>query len=777
MSNNKSVLIIGSGGREHALAWAISRCPQVEKVFVAPGNGGTTWEKSDGIGLRPRAPSQNVPIATNDFHALITFAKENDIALTIVGPEEPLANGIVDAFISNRLPIFGPQQAAAQLEASKAFAKSIMDARHIPTANYMVATDAQQAIAWLQSYQRPVVVKADGLAAGKGVIVCDNAQEAINAIKSILVDGAFGTAGQKIIVEERLEGNEISVLAFCDGQTVKPMRLARDHKRAFDGDTGPNTGGMGAYAPTNDIPPSQLQEITDTILQPVIDELASRGISYVGILYAGLMMTSAGPKVLEFNCRFGDPETQVLLPLLKTNLYDVMMACIENRLYQIELEWEEKACATIVMASGGYPNAYKTGFLIHGLDKLLDFDDTIVFHAATRQQNGQIITAGGRVLNLTSIASNLNDAITIAYQRIKHLQFEGQHYRLDIGKRHMISAYARAGVNIDAGAKAVLQMKDALLATYGTQVLSDTTAFGGLYDASHLKTLNRPILVSSTDGVGTKTKVAARLGRWDTIGQDLVNHCVNDILVQGATPLFFLDYVATSQLDPHIVSTIVRGMARACQHANCALIGGETAEMPGVYQAGEVDIVGTIVGYADYEHLITGEKIQAGDVVLALLSSGLHTNGYSLARQALDQLDWEAFHPSLGMSIGEALLAIHRSYLTPITQLKSAGIAIHGLVHITGGGLFDNVPRILPKGLTMHIQRGTWAEPPIFHLIQQHGSISDNEMFRVFNMGIGMLIIISKADLAQATRILSDSAPPVGEIIKGNEQIIIEGLY
>lgn len=769
------VLVIGSGGREHALAWCLSRCSEVSAIYVAPGNGGTTWRANDGHGLRPRAPSQNIPIPANDFDALITFAKEHNISLTVVGPEEPLANGIVDAFTEAGLTIFGPSKAAAQLEASKAFAKSVMDARKIPTAQYMTTSEPGAAIQWLQAYGRPCVVKADGLAAGKGVIVCDTTEQAIKAVENILVDRIFGPAGDKIIIEERLSGDEISVLAFCDGRVVKPMLLARDHKRAHDGDTGPNTGGMGAYAPMNSISEAQLQDIVQRVLQPVVDELATRGIPYVGVLYAGLMMTPEGPKVLEFNCRFGDPETQVLLPLLKTSLYTLMMACINGVLEQSELMWENKSCVTVVMASGGYPGPYKTGFPITGLESLKTSQDSIIFHAGTRADHDQIRTAGGRVLAITSLASDLESAITAAYRWTSHIHFEGQHFRRDIG-RPAGSAYARAGVNIDAGIQAVQQMQDALRATYSPQVLSDTTAFGGLYDASHLKLLARPVLVASTDGVGTKTKVAARLGRWETIGQDLVNHCVNDILVQGATPLFFLDYVAASQLDPHIVSTIVRGMAHACQLAECALIGGETAEMPGVYQPNEVDIVGTIVGYVDYANLISGANIKAGDVILALPSSGLHTNGYSLARQVLDDLDWIKPHPLLGASIGDALLAVHRCYLQPINRLRTSGVAIHGLAHITGGGLYDNVPRILPQGLAAHIRRGTWIEPPIFSLIQQRGHISPKEMFRVFNMGVGMLVIIEANDLARAQSLLEPDVAVIGHIIAHQERVIIEGV-
>lgn len=324
-------------------------------------------------------------------------------------------------------------------------------------------------------------------------------------------------------------------------------------------------------------------------------------------------------------------------------------------------------------------------------------------------------------------------------------------------------AYSQAGVNIAAGHQATELMKAAIRATYGPEVLSDTGNFGGLYAAAALKALDEPVLVASTDGVGTKTMVAARLGRWDTIGQDLVNHCVNDILVQGARPLFFLDYVASSRLNPEQIAAVVGGCAQACRAVGCALLGGETAEMPGVYQPGEIDLVGTVVGVVDRSRLLDGARVQPGDAVLALPSTGLHTNGYSLARKTLADLDWMTVHPDLGESIGEALLRVHRCYLPDIETLWRGEVAVRGLAHITGGGVVDNLPRILPQGMGALIRRGTWDEPPIFRLIQATGQISDRDMFHAFNMGLGMLVIIPYAEVAAAQALLP-AACLVGEI-------------
>ncbi|MCI0396526.1 MAG: phosphoribosylformylglycinamidine cyclo-ligase [Chloroflexi bacterium] len=336
------------------------------------------------------------------------------------------------------------------------------------------------------------------------------------------------------------------------------------------------------------------------------------------------------------------------------------------------------------------------------------------------------------------------------------------------------TAYARAGVNIAAGQKATELMAAAVQATFGPEVLSNIGAFGGLYDARGFKKMKAPVLVASTDGVGTKTKVAAQMGRWDTIGQDLVNHCVNDILVQGARPLFFLDYVASSQLDPIQVATIVGGAALACDEAGCALLGGETAEMPGVYQPGEIDLVGTIIGVVEREKIIDGRRIQPGDAILGLPSYGLHTNGYSLARQALAESDWHSPLEELGGSLGAALLAIHRSYLEPVRHLLAAGVDVRGLAHITGGGLIDNPPRIFPPGVGAVLRRGAWPEPAIFGLIQRLGQVSDDEMFHVFNMGLGMLAIVPSEHVALAQTTLAGDIYVVGKMVAGRAGVQIK---
>jgi len=416
-----SLLIIGSGGREHALAWKLALSPQVKRIFVAPGNGGTA-----GLG-------GNIPIASNDTTALINFARENEIDLTVVGPELPLAAGIVDAFQAAGLLIFGPSRAAAQLEASKAFAKQFMKENDIPTGDFAVFTELEPALEYLKRHAGPCVIKASGLAAGKGVIVCDSGEEAEAALHEVLQERAFGAAGERVLIEERLNGPEVSILAFCDGRTVIPMIPARDHKRAFDHDLGPNTGGMGVYAPAPDVDQPILDEITRRILQPTVDAMAARGTPYRGVLYAGLMLTETGPKVLEFNCRFGDPETQVLLPMLDGDLAQILKGCAAGQLSPEMVSWFPGACAAVVMASSGYPGPYAKGLPITGLETVPEGVE--LFHAGTAISGDQLVTSGGRVLAVTARGEDLDTAVERAYAGVSKINFEGAYYRKDIGAR------------------------------------------------------------------------------------------------------------------------------------------------------------------------------------------------------------------------------------------------------------------------------------------------------------------------------------------------------
>ena len=421
------MLIVGSGGREHALAWSLARSAQVGQVYVAPGNAGTTWPTGNGM-----AACTNVNIPMDDIPALVRFAVERHVDLTVIGPEAVLAAGIVDTFNASGLRVFGPSRQAAQIETSKAYAKAIMDECSIPNASYQVFSDYEPARQFIQELKRPVVVKADGLAAGKGAIICDDFETADSALRRMLVAREFGASGSRVIIEERLNGPEISVLAFCDGHNLLSMPPARDHKRIYDGDEGLNTGGMGAYAPVAEVDAGQLDVICRTILQPVIDVMARRNAPYIGVLYAGLMLTTDGPKVLEYNCRFGDPETQVVIPLLDGDLFDVLMACVEGRLEKQSLCWRPGACVTVVAASSGYPATYPVGLPISG-DLETNEEDLMIFHAGTALKESRLVTMGGRVLSVSAWGADLANAANKAYQRIARIHFDGMQYRRDIG--------------------------------------------------------------------------------------------------------------------------------------------------------------------------------------------------------------------------------------------------------------------------------------------------------------------------------------------------------
>ncbi len=435
MIKQMNILVVGQGAREHALAWKLVLSPRVARVWVAPGNGGTAAE-GDKI--------SNVSLSENDFTALIDFAQREEIGLTIVGPEVPLAAGIVDAFQSAGLRCFGPTAAAAQVEASKAFAKAFMARHHIPTAHYAVFTDYEQALDYLHQTDYEMVVKASGLAAGKGVIVPNSLEEAETALRQTMSERAFGAAGDEVVIEERLYGQEASVLAFCDGQTVVPMPAAQDYKPIFDGDQGPNTGGMGAYAPAPLVTPALYNEIVRTILQPAVDGLQAEGAPFVGILYAGLMITKAGPRLLEFNCRFGDPETQVILPLLENDLVDILEATLDEALDQVDVRWRSGAATTVVAASEGYPGSYLKGQQISGLNEASVLDGVAVFHAGTKRlTDGSLVTNGGRVLAVTGIGDDLRQAISRAYEGIAQINFQGMYFRRDIGTKAFVSTHER----------------------------------------------------------------------------------------------------------------------------------------------------------------------------------------------------------------------------------------------------------------------------------------------------------------------------------------------
>lgn len=417
------VLVVGSGGREHALAWKLSQSKRITRLFIAPGNPGTALH------------GENVLIAAEDIEGLKQFALKEKIDLTVVGPELPLTLGIVDAFASSGLLAFGPSQVAAELEGSKSFSKEMMLRHGIPTAFYKKFEDASQARAYIETHEPPMVVKADGLAAGKGVVICHTRQEALDAVDLMMTKKAFGSAGRKVIIEEFLAGEEASFLALTDGRTVLPLAPAQDHKAVFDGDAGPNTGGMGAYSPAPVLTPELQAEVMERVMHPAVRGMEKDGRPYRGVLYAGLMITDKGPKVLEFNCRFGDPETQPILMRLSSDLLEALLAAAEGTLHETELKWKDEAAVCVVMAAKGYPGDYLKGSVIEGLADAALLEDTMVFHAGTSAKDGEVVTSGGRVLGVTALGADVKTAIERAYRAVGKISWEGAHYRTDIGKK------------------------------------------------------------------------------------------------------------------------------------------------------------------------------------------------------------------------------------------------------------------------------------------------------------------------------------------------------
>ena len=417
------VLIVGGGGREHAIAWKLNQSPKVDELLCAPGNA--------GIGQIARCFPE---VKAIDLDGMLDLARREKVDFVVVAPDDPLALGMVDRLEAAGIPAFGPVAAAAQLEASKVFSKGLMKKYNIPTAKYQVFTDAQAAMDYVRQQGAPIVVKADGLALGKGVVVAQSVEEAEQAIKSMMLDKVFKESGSRVVIEECMVGREVTCLCFTDGNTILPMPASQDHKRAFDGDLGPNTGGMGAFAPSPLMSPELMEVVRKTILEPTLAALKGEGICFKGVLYVGLMLTEAGPKVVEYNARFGDPETQVVLPLMESDLMEAFMACREGTLDRADVRFGSGAAACVVLASGGYPVKYETGKPIAGIEQAEE-NGAIVFHAGTKMENGQLVTAGGRVLNVSCVADTLPQAVQAAYAALKPIRFEGMHFRTDIGNK------------------------------------------------------------------------------------------------------------------------------------------------------------------------------------------------------------------------------------------------------------------------------------------------------------------------------------------------------
>uniref|UniRef100_A0A8C2GQA0 Phosphoribosylglycinamide formyltransferase n=1 Tax=Cyprinus carpio TaxID=7962 RepID=A0A8C2GQA0_CYPCA len=727
------VLVIGSGGREHALAWKLAQSPHVQQVLVAPGNAGTA--NSGKI--------SNSAVSVNNHSILAQYCKDHNVGLVVVGPEVPLAAGIVDDLTAAGVTCFGPSAKAAQLEASKSFSKSFMDRHNIPTARWSSFTDPQDACKYIQDAEFPaLVVKASGLAAGKGVVVARDKDEACKAVLDIMKVSRCG-----------------------------------------------NSVGLGTEMKVSE---DVLQEIKRSVLQKTVDGMRAEGTPYVGVLYAGVMLTKQGPKVLEFNCRFGDPECQILMPLLKSDLYEVLKNTLQADLSSNPVQWlENSAAVTVVMASGGYPASYKKGLEITGLSQVSEMGIQ-VFHAGTAlKEGGGVITNGGRVLTVTAVRPTLESALRSANEGVAVISYPDAVYRRDIG-HHAITyltrtrglTYRDSGVDIAAGNRLVDIIKPLAKATSRPGCNAELGGFAGLFDLKAAG-FTDPILVSGTDGVGTKLKIAQACGIHSTLGQDLVAMCVNDVLAQGAEPLFFLDYFSCGRLDVRVASSVIGGIADACQMAGCALLGGETAEMPGVYGPNDYDLAGFCVGAVERGAVLPRLKdIMEGDLLIGVASSGLHSNGFSLVRKILERSDLQYSSPAPfgqpGQNIGEVLLTPTKIYSRLLQPILRSG-AVKAYAHITGGGLLENIPRILPPELAVDLDASRWRIPAVFSWLQREGGLSEEEMSRTFNCGLGAVLVVSKQDVQRVLRLLQaqEEAWIVGSLTNkqpGAEAVVIRNL-
>lgn len=743
------VLVLGSGGREQTIAWACRR-------------SGHDVRLADDLG----------------------DASPADTDLVIPGPEATLVAGAADEAARRGIPCFGPTAELARLEGSKGFARQLAADLGIPGprfARFDPATSTSvvgEATDWWNDLGAPVVVKLDGLAAGKGVVVPDSPGQTNAAIVDAAAAGAF-------VLEERISGPECSLLALCDGTVAVALPLAQDHKRIGEGDVGPNTGGMGAYAPAP--VPYDPAELLTTFVQPIVDHFAAAGTPYVGVIYAGLMLTVDGPRLIEYNARFGDPEAQAVLPLLESDLAELALAATRGDITAVPVITRNRSAVTVVAAAAGYPSAPRSGAVI--ADRI---DDDNAFNIAAdgvalrfdagvaTDADGVGRVAGGRVLAVTGIGVDLAEARKIAYARMEAIDFAGMQFRRDIAWRApgaSLTSYADAGVDIDEGTRAVDEMKAAVESTHdvssGRAVLHGVGSFGGVFSGAAIKELDDPVLVASTDGVGTKVELAARLGRVRGVGADIVNHCIGDVLVQNARPLFFLDYIAASVLDADMVADIVTGMADACRAANCAVLGGETAEMPGVYQPGAFDIAGTLVGVVDRSALLPRSDVAPGDVLIGVASSGPHTNGYSLLRKVFEWAPMDNIPAGMDRPLGDALLEPHRNYLDPLRTALESG-HVKALAQITGGGIPENLPRVLPDGVGAEVDLGAWPVPPLFRLVRELvPQMSTDELYRTLNMGIGMIVVCSSdaADAVQAA--IPETTWRIGELVSGARAVTL----
>lgn len=901
-----NILVLGSGAREHVIVEKLLTSFKCKNIYISPGN----------------SMCKAIDVYLPNKFDILNFSKDKDIYMVIVGPEKYLVEGISDFLNSHNIRCFGPSMAASQIEGSKKFSKLFMNENNIPTAKFRCFGKSQIKEAKKYIEESPsIVIKVSGLAGGKGVVLPDSKQEAFGELDKIFLKNKYGTAGNDVVIEERLYGEEVSVFSFCNGKKAFLMPQAQDYKRLYDNDTGPNTGGMGACAPVNVLNTEEIEELQN-YMNIVVEKL-----NYIGVLYTGIMKTSKGFYILEFNCRFGDPETQAVLNLLKSDLFNIFDSCIRNEIPKIE--WKNEYVSNVVLAHKLYPGLKSENYLPINFSQPIDKSIKLYFSGVKTDNNGILKTKGGRVISMVCSGNSLYETINKIYNNIYKIQYDGVYFRRDIGikrcikdsvvnnkklkiaimgstngtsSQYLIEKQEELNIEIalilsnkkDAG---ILQkakennipfniinedivselnknqidlifligymkiIKGRLLETYRNRIFNvhpsllpnhgglmdisvhesvissgDITSgctlhkveekvdcgsiilqkqikvpknckpyelknlvqelekqsfvdfvnifkrtnffsekityessgvsisqgndfvdiiktfnpgdnigkFGGIYNVGDIK------LCATTDGVGTKLEIARKLNKYDTIGIDLVAMCVNDLIVQGAEPLFFLDYIAVEKLNLEKCKSIIEGIIEGCKQAGCVLLGGETAEMPGVYKKEGFDLAGFSVGKIEQELPL---EIKEGYKMYGLKSSGVHSNGYSLIRKILETHEY----PNMDELIEPTII-----YVDIIKKLKLT-YDIKGLVHITGGGLIENIPRILPKNLSFNLEIN-WKIPDVFYWIKEKSDMTWEDMYRTYNCGIGMVVVL-KDDITDENLI------PIGSIISSSVKI------
>lgn len=749
--NDQNVLIIGSGGREHAIARALHKSPFKPTLYAYS----SCWNP----GLLSFVGRENMRVAsTFNPDSILDFAKANHINYVVIGSEAVLATGLPDLLRMNRIAVIGPNKSLAKIETSKKYCRELMFDCGLQDYSpryyaYSPLEDIDYPLKAIKEFKNGYVIKADGLHSGKGVKVSGDHLRTINdAVKYIfeIID-----KHEYYLVEEKLYGKEFSIMSFCDGESFSHMPPCQDFKRRNQGDTGPNTGSMGSITYANHMLPFLIPadlEKAEYLIEKVGTELMKKeGDAYCGILYGSFIKTEEGEiKVIEFNSRFGDPECINVLELLETDLHQIFVRMINKTLGDLTVNYKALSSTFKYLVTHEYP-------LSKGLPRevriLRGANTASHIYAGINVALNRYYTTGSRVMGVIHVAKFVKEAATLVDHEILNYLDPLLDYRPDIGFRGTSgSNYLSSGVDVSKMDKAILAIKDSVESTHGDEVISKWGDYAGMYSLSSLGE-DENILVSSTDGVGTKSVfMRDNLGiRGEYVcGVDIVNHCVNDILVKGARPLFFLNYYAADVVQPDGLLGYVKGISTACQEVGCALVGGETAEMPGVYARDKSDMVGAIVGVVSKKLLIDGQKnVQENDVIYAIPSDGPHTNGYSLIRKVVKNSNGR-----IDPEVMDMLLKNHRCYYNEIQTLREAGVDIHGMVHITGGGYGGNIKRVIRDDLMVSLKR--WILPEPFHTLQIEGNIDTDEMFSTFNCGYGMLLFVSKPDIHKISETLKE---------------------